>query len=293
MAVSRSIWQNIQQYRWLILALGCTCTALICWLMINPDDLVEVKQPEKVETQIESEQVTATPHLGALVDKVKPLDLTERTVSVNNTHAPEFRGTQFIENHLKQWTVEVFRSRKEEIITHFLLGRTDRDQFTYFRLSAPEQVEQYVLAYGTFSSVKEAQQKFAQLKLVLPSSIQPVVRQFKYYHDAVKDLGSDELHSSDNRLYAVKLKPAALPRVDESLLQFGNQQKDSMPTTKTTITQHDEQGNVVNVQKSQSTTQPKAVVNEPNKVENSQKSPARTAPKSSPDEIEKMIESLD
>jgi len=182
---------------------------------------------------------------------------------VSNDHAPEFRGTKFIKENQRQWTMEVFRSSDEAIIKNFLLNREDRRKFVYFRLSGEDQVEQYVLAYGVFGSAEDASRQFAQLNLALPESIQPTAHQLSSYAALVNDLGSDEMKSANNQLYAVQLRPAALPRVDESLL-IGTQtasnarSTDASSTVKTTVTQRDAQGNVVNVKQTQSAPKPPA-----------------------------------
>ena len=98
MLISRSIRQNIQQYSWLTLAIVCLIAALVFWGITDGDALVEVDQPAKTEVQIQPEKVTATAHLGAFSNEVKPLDLTTRVV-VSNEHAPEFRGTKFIKEN--------------------------------------------------------------------------------------------------------------------------------------------------------------------------------------------------
>ncbi|WP_343619375.1 hypothetical protein [Acinetobacter proteolyticus] len=266
MAVSRSIWQNIQQYSWLVFAVACLIAALIFWGVTDSKALVKEEQPTEKETQaqiqIQPEKVAATAHLGALSDEVKPLDLTTRVV-VSNDHASEFRGTKFIKENQRQWTMEVFRSSDEAIVKNFLLNREDRRKFVYFRLSGEDQVEQYVLAYGVFGSAEDASRQFAQLNLALPESIQPTAHQLSSYTALVNDLGSDEMKSANNQLYAVQLRPAALPRVDESLL-IGTQtasnarSTDASSTVKTTVTQRDAQGNVVNVKQTQSAPKPPA-----------------------------------
>ncbi|WP_171407383.1 hypothetical protein [Acinetobacter sp. 2JN-4] len=263
MAVSRSIWQNIQQYSWLVFALACLIAALIFWGVTDSDALVEVEQPSKIEVpvQIQPEKVAATTHLGALADAVRPLDLTARVV-VTNEHTPEFRGTKFVKDNQRQWVMEIFRSSNEAIIKNFLLNRADRKKFIYFRLSGQDQVEQYVLAYGVFSSAEDANRQFSQLNLALPESIQPKAQRLSIYADLVNDLGADEMKLATNQLYAIQLKPAALPRVDESLLMGSSSATtpsvnsgaaNASTTVKTTVTQRDAQGNVVNVQQNHST----------------------------------------
>ncbi|EPG41479.1 hypothetical protein [Acinetobacter colistiniresistens] len=264
MAVSRSIWQNIQQYSWLVFALACLIAALVFWGVTDSNALVKEAQPVETDAQvqIQPEKVAATTHLGALSDEVKPLDLTTRVV-VSSEHAPEFRGTKFIKENQRQWTMEIFRSSDEAIVKNFLLNREDRRKFVYFRLSGEDQAEQYVLAYGVFASAEDANRQLSQLNLALPESIHPTAHQLSSYAALVNDLGSDEMKSATNQLYAVQLRPAALPRVDESLLIGSGSQNTSTPrttetstTVKTTVTQRDAQGNVVNVKQSQSAPKP-------------------------------------
>ena len=264
MAVSRSIWQHIQHYSWVVFAIICLIAALIFWAVSESDDVVEVKQTAKTETQvqIQPEKVAVTTHLGALVKEVNPLDLSARVV-VANEHAAEFRGTKFIKENQRQWTMEIFRSSEEAIIKNFLASRADRAQFIYFRLSGQDQLEQYVLVYGAFANAELAKRQFAQLNLQLPQSIQPQPHLLSSYAEFINDLGSDELKSSTSPLYAIQLKPAALPKVDETLVRdssprassVGRQNStviDSASTVKTTVTQRDAQGNVVNVKQSHS-----------------------------------------
>ena len=264
MAVSRSIWQHIQHYSWVVFAIICLIAALIFWAVSESDDVVEVKQTAKTETQvqIQPEKVAVTTHLGALVKEVNPLDLSARVV-VANEHAAEFRGTKFIKENQRQWTMEIFRSSEEAIIKNFLASRADRAQFIYFRLSGQDQLEQYVLVYGAFANAELAKRQFAQLNLQLPQSIQPQPHLLSSYAEFINDLGSDELKSSISPLYAIQLKPAALPKVDETLVRDGSPRAssvgrenstviDSASTVKTTVTQRDAQGNVVNVKQSHS-----------------------------------------
>lgn len=264
MAVSRSIWQHIQHYSWVVFAIICLIAALIFWAVSESDDVVEVKQTAKTETQvqIQPEKVAVTTHLGALVKEVNPLDLSARVV-VANEHAAEFRGTKFIKENQRQWTMEIFRSSEEAIIKNFLASRADRAQFIYFRLSGQDQLEQYVLVYGAFANAELAKRQFAQLNLQLPQSIQPQPHLLSSYAEFINDLGSDELKSSTSPLYAIQLKPAALPKVDETLVRDGSPRAssvgrenstviDSASTVKTTVTQRDAQGNVVNVKQSHS-----------------------------------------
>ncbi len=246
---------------WLVV-LPAYCLLLFFWVITDSKKLVEVEKSADSEApvQIQPEKVATTPNLGALADEVRPLDLTTRTVA-SGEHEPEFRGTKFINENKKQWTLELFRASDEDIIKNFLKNRTDRNKFIYFRLSGEQQAEQYVLVYGTFKRSEDAIQQLTQINLQLPESVKPQPQQFSSYASLVNDLGADEMKGGNNQLYEVRLRPAALPTIDESLLMSGvatgtaNAQPKAPATnsaTKTTIIRRDAEGNVVDVQQSNS-----------------------------------------
>jgi len=121
------------------------------------------------------------------------------------------------------------------------------------------------MLYGSFGNKREAAQTLTALPFKFPETIQPVVVQFADYRPYVNDLGADEMGLS-TKLYAVNLRPAAVPTIDESVLARPPATSTTAPstqavapqnsTTSTTITRRDQEGNVVDVQKSQSGTAP-------------------------------------
>ncbi|ADY83240.1 hypothetical protein BDGL_002654 [Acinetobacter pittii PHEA-2] len=260
MTVSRTLWQNVQQYIWLVGGIVCLLLAFIFWVMTDSKKLVEVEKSADSDApvQIQPEKVATTANLGALADEVRPLDLTTRTVA-SGQHEAEFRGTKFINENKKQWTLELFRASDEDIIKNFLKNRPERNKFIYFRLSGDKQSEQYVLTYGVFKRSEDAIQQLTQLNLDLPESIKPQPQQFSTYAPLVNDLGADEMKGGISQTYEVRLRPAALPKIDESLLIGGGvatQPKVVAPatnsTTRTTIIRRDVEGNVVDVHQSNS-----------------------------------------
>ncbi|EOQ66166.1 hypothetical protein [Acinetobacter pittii] len=264
MTVSRTLWQNVQQYIWLVGGIVCLFLAFIFWVMTDSKKLVEVEKAADADApvQIQPEKVATTANLGALADEVRPLDLTTRTVA-SGQHEAEFRGTKFINENKKQWTLELFRASDEDIIKNFLKNRPERNKFIYFRLSGDKQSEQYVLTYGVFKRSEDAIQQLTQLNLDLPESVKPHPQQFSTYAPLVNDLGADEMKGGMSQTYEVRLRPAALPKIDESLLigsgvggTVNTQPKVASPTTnsttRTTIIRRDAEGNVVDVHQSNS-----------------------------------------
>jgi len=258
MTALRTPWQKIQHYFWLVCGVCCLFAALVFWAITDTDEVVEVeKKPEtEVELQIQPEKVASMTHLGALSDEVKPLDLNTRIV-VNVSHEPEFRGTKYIGEVKKQHAIELFRVGNESILKTFLKKQQDRKPFVYLRLSGENQPEQYVLLYGLYKTAAEAQQALSALNLNLPKSVQPKVVAMQQYASLVNSMGSEEL-ASNQKLYEIQLKNVPLPKVDESV-QIRPKVQPSAPvvtpkesTTSTTIVRRDQEGNVVDVQKSQS-----------------------------------------
>ena len=258
MAALRTPWQKVQHYFWLVCGVCCLFAALVFWAITDSDDVIEIeKKPEtEVQLQIQPEKVATMNHLGALFEEVKPLDLNTRTV-VNASHAPEFRGTKFVNEAKNQHAIELFRVGNEAILKSFLKKQLDRKPFIYLRISGENQPEQYVLLYGQYKTAAQANQALSTLQLNLPASVKPEVVAMQQYVGLVNNLGAEEL-ASNQKLYEIRLKNVPLPKIDESVRLKQQNQAEAKPrstdaaTTSTTIVRRDSSGNVVNVQKSES-----------------------------------------
>ncbi|WP_407304475.1 hypothetical protein [Acinetobacter sp.] len=259
MTTIRTQWQRIQNYIWLVCGVVCLFAALIFWAITDREALVEVEKSAETESelQIQPEKVAATSLLGALQKEVRPLEMTTRVVNTGS-YEPEFRGSKFINDNKNAATIELFRATKDDVIRSFLKKQPDRNNFYYIRLSGENHIEQYVLLYGIYRNSDQAKQALQQLPFQFPQSIQPQVQDMETYAALVNDMGADEM-GSNKKLYAINLKAAPLPRVDESLLAVVPKPKPTVPvaepkaaTTTTTVTRRDEDGNVVDTQQSYS-----------------------------------------
>ena len=262
MTTLRKQWQNTQGYIWLVGGVVCLFIALIFWAgSDNTKELVEVNKAVEsdAELQIQPARVTATTNLGTLQTEVRPIALTTRVVATGN-HANEFRGSKFIAEQKNKTAIELFHVTEEDIIKSYLNKQANRQNYFYLRLSGEQQQEQYVLFYGLYSGENEAKQALAQLDLKLPASVVPQVRALEDYSSQVNDMGMEEMLGS-TPLYAVKLSPAALPKLDVNMLNANKPKSVTAntgnldagnATTNTTVTRRDAEGNVIDVQKSQS-----------------------------------------
>ena len=260
MATKRIHWETIRQYIWLICGLLCLLIAFIFWIVTDTEQLVEMDRPiEEVQVQIQPEKVAASVHLGGLLDEVRPLEMTTRVVASGN-HSAEFRGTKFIQDNKKNYTIELFKANEEDVVMAFIRKQADKKNFLYFRLSGENQAEQYVAGFGIFKTEAEANTQLKELKVELPKSVQPKIVKLGQYADLVNDLGAEEMQGS-NKLYEVKLKSAPVPIIDETLIVRPKPMtapltttapNGTTPTTKTTITRKDQDGNVLGVEQSHS-----------------------------------------
>lgn len=255
-------WQTKKNYIWLAFGGVCLLGALVFWAITDQEKIVEQEKVEsEVELQIQPEKIGATPYLGAFPDEVKPLDMTTRVV-VNAQHEAEFRGTKFVQENKHAFTIALFRVSDEVIIKRFLQRQPKRQTFHYLRLTGENQTEQYVLIYGMYKNAQDAERALSTLNFNLPKTVQPKVEKIEEYAGYVNDLGSDELGLS-NTLHAVKLKSVPVPLIDEATLaarqrmaQAAALLNNQQATTNTTVTQRDAEGNVIDVQNTQSTVDP-------------------------------------
>lgn len=257
MTVRHSSPRTAQQYIWLIGGILFLVASFVFWILTDSKELVaQSKQIEETQVQIQPEKVAATNYLGGLTDQVRPLELTARKVASGN-HLPEFRGTKFIQDNKNNYFIELFRVTNEDVIKSFLNKQTDRKPYIYFRLSGEDQIEQYILGYGLFMGEGAAKTTLNGLDLKLPPSVAPKVTGFNQFVGQVNDMGSEELTTA--KLYEIKLRPAAVPLIDESLLVRPKPTPVVDPakaTTNVTITRKDQSGNVVDVRRSQSNVDP-------------------------------------
>lgn len=268
MATKRIHWESVRQYIWLISGVLFLLGALVFWVLTDTTQLLEVEKPtEDTQVQIQPEKVAASVNLGALQDEVRPLEMTTRVVASGN-HSPEFRGTKFIQDNKKKYTIELFKAHEEDVIIMFLRNQPIKKDFFYFRLSGDAQTERYVSSFGVFKTEAEANTQLQQLQVVLPASVKPKVVKLDQYVDLVNDLGAEEMQGN-NKLYEVKLKTAQIPLIDESLIvrpkanastvSKNTGSTDVAVTTKTTITRKDQGGNVIGVEQSHTAVEPAKV----------------------------------
>lgn len=206
-------WKTIQNFLWLLFAAVCLFLALVLWaLNFKQPEVVEIepeKQAQEAVRPVKNETVAFDTQLGTFITEVPALVLQQRVVAAGD-RAPEFRGSKFISENTKSWSLQLMAVTEEDIIKSYLDKREDRNKFQYFRLQAEGQPEQFVLTYGIFKDVNEVLDKTKVIRFDLPDQIKNKPEKFSTYSNLINDLGYDEL-STGTKLRPITLTKAALP----------------------------------------------------------------------------------
>lgn len=206
-------WQTVRNFIWLLFGAVCLILALIFWVSQSKKTEVEViqieQQAQDAARPVQLEKVGVDLNLGTMIEEVRPIILQQRIVT-SDGHEAEFRGSKFLSEHQKSWTLQVMKVGEEDIIRSYLDKREDRKHFQYFRLQVAGQAEQFVLTYGVYKNVNEVLEKTSSIDLQLPENLKTTPEKFSSYTKMVNDLGADEM-SSGLKLKTVNLTRAALP----------------------------------------------------------------------------------
>lgn len=208
------LWQTVRNFIWLVFGAFCLLLALIFWVSSqskhNEVEVVEIEQQaQEAARPVQSEKLGVDSSLGSFIGEVRPIVLKQHEVSGVH-HEAEFRGSKFLSEKEKFWTLQLMKVSEEDVIRSYLDKRDDRKKFQYFRLQGEAQSEMFVLTYGSYNSVNDVLDQTAKIDFQLPKGIKTSVEKFSSYKDLVNDLGTDEM-SSGLKLRVIRLTKAALP----------------------------------------------------------------------------------
>ncbi|MFB2538277.1 MULTISPECIES: hypothetical protein [unclassified Acinetobacter] len=210
-------WYTIKQLIVIALAAICFSVFMILWLL-KPKPQIEVQQKPQVEDTeevavraVQMETIANTKDLGAFVNEVPALNLTQRVVVIAD-HAPEFRGNKFIVTNKNKFSIQVMEVTEEKLLLSYLDKSADRAQYFYIRTQDGKNPERYALFYGVFNDQNLATQALQKTKFALPESVKPQIKKIGDYEKLVNDMGSEE-KTIDTGLRNVVLSRVNQPRV--------------------------------------------------------------------------------
>lgn len=222
-AMSEKYYRRQAMY-WLMAAAVVAALWLIIWLTSAAPSIIKAKQADEVQSSDLALPATIS-DLNELKNEVKPMD---NSVLVRDlrSYPPEFKDKTYFNGISGSYAIQLMDVTENEVIVDYLNGRSDRDQFAYFRYTDGNDKQRYVLTYGKFASSAEAEASLAQVNFGLPSSITPKIAKVSEFLSIIDsyELGQDvvDLASSQPRRVRLQATRTEIPvrpatKADEEL----------------------------------------------------------------------------
>lgn len=223
LAMSEKYYRRQAMY-WLMAAAVVAALWLIIWLSSAAPSIIKAKQADEVQSSDLALPATIS-DLNELKNEVKPMD---NSVLVRDlrSYPPEFKDKIYFNGISGSYAIQLMDVAENEVIVDYLNGRSDRDQFAYFRYTDGNDKQRYVLTYGKFASSAEAEAGLAQVNFGLPSSITPKTAKVSEFLSVIDsyELGQNvvDLASSQPRRVRLQATRTEIPvraatKADEEL----------------------------------------------------------------------------
>ena len=204
-AMSEKYYRRQAMY-WLMAAAVVAALWLIIWLTSAAPSIIKAKQADEVQSSDLALPATIS-DLNELKNEVKPID---NSVLVRDlrSYPPEFKDKTYFNGISGSYAIQLMDVAENEVIVDYLNGRSDRDQFAYFRYTDGNDKQRYVLTYGKFASSAEAEASLAQVNFGLPSSITPKTAKVSEFLSIIDsyELGQDVVDLASSQPRRVRLQ---------------------------------------------------------------------------------------
>ena len=203
---------------WLITAVVMLFVWLVMWLVHGTPTTNQNTKANEVTAQ-DFALPKRIDSFEQLTKEVPPVDFSAVVRDLRN-YPNEFKDKRFFQQHSKRWTVQVMDVAQNDIVTGYLNGRSDRENFAYFRYRNSDNEIRYILTYGVMGSTQEAMGAIKLVDFDLPKNVQPVPEQMQRYLDIIDNYERHEeiVDSSPSSPRSVKLQktrteiPAVAPK---------------------------------------------------------------------------------
>lgn len=204
-AMSEKYYRRQAMY-WLMAAAVVAALWLIIWLTSAAPSIIKAKQADEVQSSDLALPATIS-DLNELKNEVKPMD---NSVLVRDlrSYPPEFKDKTYFNGISGSYAIQLMDVAENEVIVDYLNGRSDRDQFAYFRYTDGNDKQRYVLTYGKFATSAEAEASLAQVNFGLPSSITPKTAKVSEFLSIIDsyELGQDVVDLASSQPRRVRLQ---------------------------------------------------------------------------------------
>ena len=204
-AMSEKYYRRQAMY-WLMAAAVVAALWLIIWLTSAAPSIIKAKQADEVQSSDLALPATIS-DLNELKNEVKPID---NSVLVRDlrSYPPEFKDKTYFNGISGSYAIQLMDVAENEVIVDYLNGRSDRDQFAYFRYTDGNDKQRYVLTYGKFATSAEAEASLAQVNFGLPSSITPKIATVSEFLSSIdsSELGQEGVDLASSQPRRVRLQ---------------------------------------------------------------------------------------
>ncbi|MFB6348878.1 hypothetical protein ACFBZI_05485 [Moraxella sp. ZJ142] len=160
-----------QAFYWLVAA----AVAAVLWLLIWLTSAAPAIIHKNHDDEIKSSDLALPATITELHELKKEVQLLDNSVLVRDfrSYPAEFKDKTYFNGLGGRYVLQLMDVAENEVIVDYLNGRSDRDQFAYFRYTDANDRQRYVLTYGKFATAAEADAGLKTVDFALPSTIKP------------------------------------------------------------------------------------------------------------------------
>lgn len=212
-----------QSKLWLIGAGVIAAAWLLVWLTSTAPTII--KKPAQADEVVQAALPKRIDHLRDLEKEVKPIDFST-LIRDMRTYPAEFRDKIFFENVANKYTVQLMDVAENQVIVDYLDSQENRDKYAYFRYLDANKKPHYILTFGQFASMDEANAALKTQDFGLPSSLAPkAVKAGDYLTiidnymraDSISDMASTQPRRINLQATRSEIPVQAATRADQDL----------------------------------------------------------------------------
>lgn len=220
--------RGIQATGWLIFAAIAGAVTITTWVASAVKPAANLKKTA-VQAAVAADPLIklSQQNPNEMATAVKPITFDAVVRDMRN-YPPQFTDSRYLKANAVKWVIQIMNVAEHEVVTDYLKGREDKDNFKYFRIVDDNNQARYIVTYGAYNSKSEAEAAIPTVDFGLPSNVTPFTEEIRSYlaqvdeyevNAPISNLGSKapkevKLHSTPKVIAAPK--PKAKEDLDKS-----------------------------------------------------------------------------
>lgn len=172
---------------WLLFAALAGALTIFVWIGAAVKPAVNLKKTVADAPSIPDPLIKlSTTNPNEMAQAVKPISFDAVVRDMRN-YPPQFTDSRYLKSNSTKWTVQVMNVAEHDVVTDYINGREDKDNFKYFRIEDEQQQKRYVVTYGLYGSKSEAAVAAVSVNFGLPSNVATFAEEMRSYLAQVDD----------------------------------------------------------------------------------------------------------